>query len=365
MLRIAYLFIISIFFTEIIFAQEEQIVIELNQEQLEHMHQEKLIYGQQSFMDLGEDSLDIGLGKTRGLLLEVPELSKDSLYIDISSFVYRHNLYYPIVIKLSRNKELQEIIQGDITITGGDVFGQSIKYLVGIDTSTHFLLVTTDPELFSTKHYFEYSDVNSGVMDAGGTMVPVNMGSYIVEDVVTITDEPKLKVMLPFKNGKPIYKRETGVYFGIGFLFGGEAVAEASEEQDFRAGGGGVFAFGYSHAIGASNVVARYSTGIRFQTGQEQRDNSFGLIGDIGLTYQTRHINFGIGGQYDFANTIKAAGETYKFKPVLSPKLLLEGRLGGYMNVGLEYIFTQFETKEKETFDGNRFGLYIRMFFGK
>ncbi len=283
----------------------------------------------------------------------------------MNSFVVRHGLFYPIIIKLSREKEILEIIYSDLEIQGGDVFGQSLNHSIALDSLTKYLLITTDPELLDQKHYFEYEESNTGLVNADGAMIPVYAGTHITEDVVTFTDKPKIKVMVPFKNGKPIYKREAGFYFGIGAYLGGEKVEKASEEQYFRAGSGGVFPLGYCHSIGASRFVVRYGGAIRFQTGEHQSDYNLGLISESVLTYQTRHINYGIGGQYDFANSIKANGETYKFKPVFSPKFLLEARLGGYMNVGVEYVITDFKTDRNELFKGNRFGLFVRMFFGK
>lgn len=352
-------------FTGGVYAQESEIEIKIDKSALNKLDIIELAYGQQGFLKFTDNEVNIGLGPTKGVLLEVPEVKNDSLNIILNSFVVRQSLFYPIIIKLSNEKDILEIIQSDLDIQGGDVYGQLLNLDIAIDSLTKYILITTDPELLNEKHYYEYEDANTGLVNADGAMVPVYSGAQIIEDVLTFTDQPKLKVMVPFKNGKPVYKRERGFYFGLGAYFGGEKVEKASEEQYFRAGSGGVFSIGYSHSIGASRFVARYGGSFRFQTGEHQSDYNLGLISEGVLTYQTRHINYGIGGQYDFANTIKANGETYTFNPVFSPKVLIEARFGGYLSVGGEYIITDFKTDRDELFKGNRFGIFVRMFFGK
>lgn len=365
MYRILLIIILSLFLPTTVFSQEEPIEISINKEELKTMSLTALKLGHQRFIKFKGDKTDIGLGKANSILVKVPDFTGDSLYLDLRSFVVKDNVYYPIVIKLSDQMEFQELIQGDLDIQGVDVFGFSLDHKIGIDTTTKYLLVTTDPEMLSSTHVFEHEEANTGVMNTNGTMTPIYLGTSVIVEEFNFTDKPKVKILLPFKNRKPIYKRETGFYFGMGFYFGGEKVEEATEEQDFRAGGGGVFPIGYSHSIGASNFVARYSGSIRFQTGDEKDSWNFGLLADAVVTYQTRYINFGLGTQYDFSNAIKARGEHYKFKPVISPKMVVDVRLSGYMSVGLEYVYTNFKTSKNERFHGNRMGLVVRMFFGK
>ena len=352
----------------VVHAQESdnEIELKINESELNTLNKSTLKYGQQGFLKFTDDSINIGLGFARAILLEVPELVQDSLMVDLSSFVYRHRLFYPIIIKLTEENDIQEIIQSELNVQGGDMFGQQLNYSIKLDSLTKYMLVTTDPELVSQPHYFEYEETSTSIIDVDGAVIPVyDDESYVVEDMITFTDKPKIKVMVPFKNGKLVYRLEQGFYFGMGAYLGGEEVEKASEEQYFRAGGGAAFPFGYCHPIASSRFVARYGMSFRFQTGEFQGEYNLGLASETVLTYQMRFVNIGLGGQYDFANTIKAAGETYKFNPVFSPKVVLEGRLAGYISIGGEYVFTDFKTDRNELFYGDRFGIFIRIFVGK
>lgn len=365
MYRIVFLLVLSFLIPKSVLAQENTIEIQIDKKQVKALTVSELELGQQRFIKSYGEQVDIGLGNANSLLLNVVDFDSDSLYFDVKSFVVRHKIYYPIILKLTEEFDIQEIIQSEIELQGADMFGMSIDHHIGVDSTTKYILITTDPELLSDKYLFEQERVNSGIINADGTISPTYSETIVEEREIAFTDNPKVKVLLPFKNGKPIYKRESGFYFGMGFYIGGEKVEEANEEQYFRAGVGAVIPIGYSHTFGASNFVGRYGLAFRFQSGDENNTYNLGLLTDASVTYQTKYINFGLGLQYDFANRIKAHVKNYNFKPAFSPKVLLEGRLSGYMNIGVEYVLTNFETKAGQKFHGNRLGVMIRIFLGK
>ncbi|MCK9452679.1 MAG: hypothetical protein M0Q90_13380 [Bacteroidales bacterium] len=123
---------------------------------------------------------------------------------------------------------------------------------------------------------------------------------------------------------------------------------------------------GYSHSLLSSNFVGRYGAGIRYQGSKDGDARNFGYLSEIIISYQTRYINLGVGGQIDFGNSIiDLDGKKYNFETAIGPKLILEGRFNGIGSIGLEYILMNFVTTEDEKYSGNRIGLSVKFFFGK
>lgn len=325
-----------------------------------------LTYGQQKLVKQEPFKMDIGHGNTNCLLFEAPILSRDSLTIEFRSLVNRLQFFYPIIIKLNDKFEILEVINKEIEFEGSELFGLYFLNSIDIDESTRYILVTTISDLISKNITHIYEEQYSTAIYTGSTLIYVPTTKSTVSKNIVFTDNPRISVWVASKNNKKIYRRESGVYWGFGVSFGGDEVANNPSGDNYRAGGGGKMTLGYSHSVFSSNFVGRYGVGIRYQGSKNGDARNLGYLSEILISYQTRYINLGVGGQVDFGNSIRDLdGKTYKFKTAIGPKLILEARFNGIGNIGLEYILMNFSTTENEKYSGNRIGFSVKFFFGK
>lgn len=339
--------------------------LKINIDALKKVRITELKIGQQGIVKSGIVKLDIGLGSTNSYLFGVPPIDRDSIKIILRSLVYKSQIYYPIIIKLSDSFEIQEIIKQKVSLEGSDLFGWGINNEIVLNKKTRYLLVTTDPQLKSKNFTHVYSQQNSTPVYSGSTMIVVPTNVSVNNISIRFTDNPKIIMSVPTRMYYRPFKREKGFYYGLGIYFGGDKVADNPSGDDYKAGSGAVFPIGYSHSIGNSNFVARYGIAIRYQGSQDGNSRNLGYFLDGIVSYQTRYVNFGTGLHYDFASSIRDLnGKVYKFDPVLSPKFVLEGRVKGIANMGFEYIIADFKS-EGVNYNANRIGWFMRFFLGQ
>jgi hypothetical protein len=341
-------------------------LIHINAQNLEAAPRTILVPGQQGTLKSIPFKMDIGLGITNCILLEVPGFKKDSIYIEIRSLVDKSLFFYPVILKLTSEFKLQDIIQESVRIDGSDINGMGFSSTIGIDMNTRYILITTDPSLVTKSFTHVYKQQNSIPFYTGSTLIIVPMPPATVYKDIVFSDVPKFIIQVPSGAGTIPFKRENGFYMGLGVSFGGDKVADNPGGDDYKVGGGGIMNVGYTHSIYSSNFVGRYGAGFRYQGNKDGDARNMGFLTEALITYQTRYINFGAGGQFDFASSIKnTEGKVFNFKPQVGPKFILEWRFKGIGNIGIEYIVMDCTTKDDKKYSGNRIGIMMRFFFGK
>ncbi|MEQ9164912.1 MAG: hypothetical protein RLO12_01535 [Fulvivirga sp.] len=341
--------------------------IRLDKEQLKITNKELIKFGEQKRIESGLFSMDVGYGNVQNILFEIPQFKEKRMKrIRFSSVVKKNEFYYPIYIQLDSNYEVLKISKDMVDLSGGYLFSLEDRTDIQIDKETKFILLTTDSSLFSKGFEFLEKSQNMTSIYSGSTLVYVpTTYSYTSRDI-KFSDEPIIRVIAPTNRGSnnPI-KREQGVYFGIAVSFGGDKVANNPSGDDYRAGGGAIFNLGYSQVLFSSNFVGRLGFGYRHQGSKDGNAVNRGFLGEAVITYQTRYINIGLGGHMDMSNSIRNLnGEKFDFVDRIGPKVITEYRFGGLGNLGLEYVFMDYETTKGVAYGGNRFHITMKFFLG-
>lgn len=339
--------------------------IQIDKKILESATKILLTFGQQDFIRQKPFKMNIGYGEANCLLFEIPELRNDSLTLEFKSLVYKSQIFYPIFIKLNDKYEVQEVIMGNLEIEGSELYGMYDESIINIDKTTRYILITTDTALVSKSMTHVYETQSSTAIYTGSTPIFIPVSSIASKEII-MSDTPRLLVWVPFAKNRKIFKRENGIYWGLGASFGGEKVADNPNGDNYRAGGGAIITLGYTHSILSSNFVGRYGAGFRYQGNKDGDARNLGYLSEVILTYQTRYVNLGIGGQIDMGNSTRdMEGNIFKFETAAGPKFVLEGRYEGILSVGLEYILMNFSTTENRDYKGNRLGVAVKFFLGK
>jgi hypothetical protein len=343
--------------------------IYINSNYLKGVSKIQLDFGQQGEIDALPFKMDIGYGEASCLLFEIPSFKRDSLQIEIRSLIENYELFYPIIVKLNSDFELQEIIKSTIRIEGTDFIDLGDLRLISADKSTKYLLITTDSSLINRKfpYFYEMNNVNILPIYTGTDMIyNSTYSSSVIYNNITFSDKPRISIIVPTKMSKRPIRREDGIYFGLGTNFGGDKVLDNPGGDPYKAGGGAFICAGYSHPMHFLNFVGRYGIGYRYQGSKEGGNaRNSGILSEAILVLQTNWINIGVGGQLDIANSVRdLKGQEVNFKTNLGPKFVLEYRYKGFGNLGLEYLLMDYSSTDNRKYNGNRIGVAMRFFFG-
>ncbi|MES2480275.1 MAG: hypothetical protein V4561_14415 [Bacteroidota bacterium] len=321
--------------------------------------------GQQKRIKHKPFRLDIGYGETNCFLFEVPSFKKDSVFLNIKSLVVKNKVYYPIFFTLNKDFQVIRMEKNAIEFEGSLLFGLYIRDHILVDKNTKYLLMVSDSSMISKNVDHQFDAQNSKAIYTGNSVIftPGNPGRSVK---MTISDLPKVILEVPYFRRKKPFTREHGVYFGFGVCFGGEKVASNPDGDDYRVGGGAVFQLGYAQSLFSSPLVYRIGTGIRYQGSKNGVGRNLACPSEFVITYQTRYLNFGFGGQLETNNSTRDFnGKIFQFKPALGPKFLIEGKDRGVVNLSIEYILTNFKTTNNVLYSGNRIGFAFKFFFGR
>jgi hypothetical protein len=320
--------------------------------------------GEQRFIWEDPFSMDIGMGKTNCLLFVVPRFKKDIINMEFVSSVRDSEMFFPVIITLDDDYNVNEIIIKPIEIQSTGFGRKDYNVAISIDQSTRYILVTTIPELLSSSFIHSFEVLETIPFTIGSSVYYINRGTATEFETIRFIEKPGILVRVASGGNRRIFMREDGIYLGIGTNFGGEKVADNPSGDNYRAGGGGIISMGISHSVFTTNFVGRYGGGIRYQGSKDGDARNLGYIAEAVLTYQTRYFNFGFGGQIDMGNSTRHLdGNVTRFKRAIGPKFTLEWRAGGFAHLGFEYLTNDFYTTENQKYRGNRIGVTARFFF--
>lgn len=341
-------------------------VIKIPKSKLSSVARESLQYGDQRKLQVQTFKIDIGYGIAKSFLLELPpsQGNSDPKFLRLASLVEENKFYFPFFITLDDSLNFLDIVKESIALTGGNSHQQlGQEYDIPIHEEVKYLLITTDPSLQGKRFDHLLESSNTTAIYSGSTVVYIPSSTIYRNQNILFGDDPQFKILVPTKSRNTPLKREKGIYLGFGVSFGGERVADNPSGDDYRAGGGAIFNLGYSSIIFHSDFVARYGLGFRYQGSRDGDARNIGFFGEASVTHQTKFINFGIGLHSDFGNSIRnLEGNEFDFKTSIGPKFLMEYRLEGIGNMGLEYLLMDYETKDGIEYGGNRLMITIKFF---
>jgi len=309
--------------------------------------------------------IDVGYGSVNSYLFELRDIkSEENQVFKFSSIVNKNEFYAPTYILLNKDYQMISIIDDEINIKSNGLSNPSQTTDININSNVKYILQTTKVIEDSASFDHQSESANLVGIYTGSSMVYVPMGSTSSTREIVFSKTPKTKVLSPIgKNIQPL-QRDIGIYGSIGVNFGGERVADNPDGDDYRAGGGAVFMFGYSHIMFRSSFTVRAGVGYRYQGSKKGNASNQGGIGEAVLSFQTRYISFGIGGNYDFANKIvDMENKSYRFNNQIGPKAVLDIRFGSMITMGLEYIMTNYTTTNS-SYRGNQIALSVKFFSG-
>lgn len=337
--------------------------LQIDSEALASISPVQLRFGQQGMINDFPVAMDFGLGETFSLLLQLPVPETYELKMEVTTHVYDSRLYYPIFIKLTDKFEVQEIITPTLEIEGTGLDDMEHTQHIAYDKSTRYILITTSPSLVGQNIYHSYEITTSRAVYTPTVPIIVPSGKKPAIARITFTAAPRISVKLAPSGNAEIFRRQTGVYFGLGALFGGEKVANNPSGDDYRAGGGAALSLGISQALGYSNVGFRAGIGLRYQGSYDGDALSRGLFTEMLITFQTKELTFAGGGHLETSNFIRANdGKETHFKNALGSKILVEYRIDDSLNMGFEFLPFNFVTEKNVPFKGNRIGLTLKFF---
>lgn len=321
-----------------------------------------LKHGMQQNIKKKAVEIDFGNGPTLSYLFKLPEqeITQEFQFI---SMVRQKKIYPSIYILLDENLEVISIIGDEIKLDNIylGALGQVSK--INISPDIKYILQTqiiSDEQ--SDIEYIDQQTNNIGV-PVGNTYMVIPVGTKQVTRKFGLANTPKTQIHAPFNKSKKPILRTTGIYMGVGVDFGGEKVALNTNGDDYRAGGGAAFVLGYSQILNHSRFSLRGGIGYKYQGNQEGDASNQGGFMEAIIVWQTKNINLGIGGQYDFSNKIKTEeGDIIPFENEFGPKFLLEYKWQ-MLTFGAEYILMDFNHKSTQ-YHANRFGFSIKFFSG-
>ncbi|TVQ08579.1 MAG: hypothetical protein EA361_16370 [Bacteroidetes bacterium] len=338
--------------------------IQINPEALAEIAPVQLRFGQQGMINDFPFAMDFGLGETFSLLLQLPVPETYELRMEVTTHVYDSKMYYPIFIKLTDKFEVQETITPTLEIEGTGFDNMEHTQHIAYDKTTRYILITTAPSLVGQNLYHSYEVQTSRAVYTPTVPIIVPSGKKPAIARITFTAAPRISVKVASSGNAEIYRRQTGFYFGLGSLFGGEKVANNPSGDDYRAGGGAAISIGYSIPLAASDMGIRTALGFRYQGSYDGDANSKGYFSEILFTWQTKVLTAGGGGQLETNNSIRDLnGNVTRFKKTFGAKLIMEIRLADRINMGLEYLPFNFYTLNDVPVKGNRIGLSLKFFY--
>jgi hypothetical protein len=366
----ALIFIVWTWSFPLAFSQTESasasVEMTINSEDLRNAPKIKLRFGQQGQIRERPFLLDLGNGYAHSFLFELPALRKEVLKLELSSHLHNSMIYYPVIVKLNDNFEIQELIKEELDISGTPAHRAEHTSFIEVDNTTRYILLTTDPAMKgkSVIHFYESSEMLA--VHTGITPIFVPSASRQQFSQYKFTTIPQISIRVASANNREIFRREQGYYFGLGAAFGGEKVADNPGGDSYRAGGGATISLGFGRSVFSSDFVMRFGLGMRYQGSQQGKGSNRGIFTEIMATWQTPEINIGLGGQLDAANSVTdSEGKIIAFRPALGPKISLEYRVAGMGNIGLEYLPVSFNTTNNVRYSGNRIALAMKFFLNR
>jgi len=346
-------------------AQEGDSII-IYRAEFEKLEKIQIKPGEQKIIHSLPITVDIGFGPVLSYLFETPTIKSDKPPVyQFSSLLMGNTFYAPLYVLLDENYHIIDIIDEELNITPNPLKNDAQITEIIIDPSIKYILQTT--YLGDVKERFDHETTtnNSVGIYTGSSFVFVPVGSSTFSTKVSYAKTPKTKLITPVGKSTEIFERTTGIYTKIGVDFGGSKVANNSNGDDYRAGGGAVFLLGYSQIIHGSCFSVSGGLGIRYQGAQEgDASNQGGLLESV-VYFQTKYINIGVGGQYDFANKITDEERNiYKFGSEIGPKVVLDIKFTKEVSLGLEYIHMDFTDTRNKMYSGNRIMLSVKIHSG-
>ncbi len=337
--------------------------LQIDPEALAEIPPVQLRFGQQDLIDDFLFAMDFGLGETISLLFQLPVPETEKHKMEITTHVHDSKLYYPIVVKLTDKFEVQEIITPALEIEGTRPYNMEHTQYIVYDKTTRYILLTTNPTLVGQNLYHFYEVPTSRAVYTPTVQIFVPSGKKSAIARISFTATPRIFVKVASSDNAEIFQRQTGFYLGIGALFGGQTVVINPKGGNYRAGGGAALSMGYSIPLASTNMGVRAALGIRYQGRFDGNANSKGYFSELLLTWQTKVLTLGGGGQLETNNSIKDLnGNVTRFKKTFGGKLMMEFRLFKKINLGIEYLPFNFYTQNDLPVQGNRIGLSVKVF---
>lgn len=360
-----YLLLISIVFVMNTSAQEGDSII-IYRAEFEELEKIKIKPGDQKIIHRLPITVDIGFGPVLSYLFEIPTIKSDKPPVyQFSSLLVGNTFYAPLYILLDENYNIIDIIDEELNITPNPLKNDAQITEIIIDPPIKYILQTSYLGDVKERFDHEITTNNSVGIYTGSTMVFIPVGSSTFNTKVSYSKTPKTKLITPVGKNIEIFERTTGLYTKLGVDFGGARVANNTNGDDYRVGGGAVMLLGYSHIIHGSCFSVSGGLGYRYQGAQERdASNQGGLLESVAY-FQTKYINIGVGGQFDFANKIRdEEGEIYKFGSEIGPKVVLDIKFTKEVSMGLEYIHMDFTDTRNKMYSGNRLMLSVKLHSG-
>ncbi|MDH5178158.1 MAG: hypothetical protein OEY07_00645 [Gammaproteobacteria bacterium] len=158
-------------------------------------------------------------------------------------------------------------------------------------------------------------------------------------------------------------RSKSGLQFDMGVWFGGDLVAVNPGGDNYNAGSGAVLGVAYVVDLAKEEGwKLDTSFGMRYQGAKVGQGSNEGIIIESSIVKEWDGFGVGAGLHYDFQNSVHdALGVETKFKDTLGTVVLVKYISRSGIEFVFKYLMADFESTGGRLYDGNQFGLFMKL----
>lgn len=335
---------------------------------------ETLNHGDQIEFSINESSpehvFESGLSKYKAFKLPISDINYQIVlrsYINKSS--NKSGLFYAGVMFLDENGGLNRLVINPIELDNLGIKGYFSFQSIEVTEADRYMVVFT-PEKIINKS-FGYLDQNTTTtpLITGGSMYVIPGRTTYYAKGATFTDTGEFELMLPYQGYQMPLARQDKFYWSIGYSYGGETLANATDQgDDFRAGGGLLISAGWAVPVFNNPYTnIRTSFGYQYDNGDTNLGDSTlqTYVADASLMYSTKEFNIGIGLNYHISPELNTSlpGTSQIFDDAFGTQIILEMRGSETISVGMRFVSMDYTNSiTKNNLNANQLGFFLHIF---
>ena len=275
-----------------------------------------------------------------------------------------NTLYYPVIALHDQFKNVTRIIQAPIKLEQLGPYKYGMKLFVPFSPNDIYISLHTPQDLVGQK--FKIDRTYSTVIPITSSGTTYYVSSVNNQNSVTyqITNNGFVEFTLPEENSFSPQAQQSDWFFDIGVNFGGDTISNNPGGDNYKAGGGALLMAGYDWSLPEfKNFSYQLSSGIRYQGAEVGEGENFGWVSRLVLDYDFGEWHISAGVHVDLLSYNKDEfGVKNEIDDVIAPIVSAEWEMMPWMNLTVTYMSAEFKDQTGVIYEGNQFGLGLKMF---
>jgi len=312
-------------------------------------------FAEREYIPLSKAHKSLRFGETRYSAYRLPHRG-ESYKFEIRSYVNTdggiNTYFYPIIDVLDKDFHLLYTITSSTEVRATEnLLKKYTLHEINVNENTEYIVIYTSPKLKGKKISYKDQHTSSNSYFINGTtfFIPGNTSAFL--NAAEFSDDGKIEYLTPHVGHDEIVVVPHGWLFELGYSFGGDTLAAATDEgSDIDAGSGVYISGGYSfRSFFHPRITLRTTFGYKFdeaETNYGNTDTETWVVGAKAF-YSFEYVNLGFGLNYHVEPEFASSSLSREFNSAFGPSLDIELRLmkTGYAGIS----FTSMEYEDKQT----------------